>query len=631
MKGKAVKGLIIYLFVFFSFSFSFAQKESYLPLNIRPAYEKGTRSFDGKPGPNYWQNHSVYKIKASLDPRVKILRGSEEIVYYNESPDSLNLIVIRLYQNINKPTARRDFNIDEKAITDGVILRRISIRDKDVEVNGNPNARVSGTNLFLKLGKKLPPKHSIQLAFDWEFKIPEVQTMRFGSFDSTSMFVAYWYPQVSVYDDIDGWDRMDYSGTLEMYNDFSDFDVQFNVPANFQIWSTGVWQNPDEILKDKYLNLYKKAWTSDEVIRIFEKSDLGSKEIYKTNDGNHTFKFKAEHVPDFAFGISDHYLWDAVSFKPDPNSDRRVYCTAAYKESSKDFTDVAYYAKESLKYFSYELPGVPFPYPSATVFNGSGGMEFPMIVNNGSASTKAGTVHLTSHELCHQYLPFYLGTNERKYPFMDEGWAVMLPFDFQEKMAEGYRPRVGVATTYENFAGNEYDLPMRIPSPTIGYQSYRTSAYNRPAMAYEFLRQALGDKLFKKAMQTYIQRWNGKHPIPSDFYFTFNEATGKDLGWFWKPWFFDFDYPDLAIKNVKQRKNYIVVEIINKGKLPLPIRLQVMNNNVVAKEISKTPEVWSKGKDQIEIKIDGVKNFDAVILGSDSVPDVNKVDNVYIR
>ena len=259
MKGKAVKGLIIYLFVFFSFSFSFAQKESYLPLNIRPAYEKGTRSFDGKPGPNYWQNHSVYKIKASLDPRFKILRGSEEIVYYNESPDSLNLIVIRLYQNINKPTARRDFNIDEKAITDGVILRRISIRDKDVEVNGNPNARVSGTNLFLKLGKKLPPKHSIQLAFDWEFKIPEVQTMRFGSFDSTSMFVAYWYPQVSVYDDIDGWDRMDYSGTLEMYNDFADFDVQFYVPANFQIWSTGVWQNPDKILNDKYLNRYNQA------------------------------------------------------------------------------------------------------------------------------------------------------------------------------------------------------------------------------------------------------------------------------------------------------------------------------------------------------------------------------------
>ena len=276
------------------------------------------------------------------------------------------------------------------------------------------------------------------------------------------------------------------------------------------------------------------------------------------------------------FGISDHYLWDAVSFIPDRNSERRVYCTAAYKETSKDFVDVAYYAKEALKYYSYEMPGIPFPYPSATVFNGSGGMEFPMIVNNGSASTKAGTVHLTSHELCHQYLPFYMGTNERKYPFMDEGWAVMLPFDFQERMAEGYTPRERYASYYEEFAGNEYDLPIIIPSPTISYRSYRTSAYNKPAMAYEILRQMLGDKLFKKAMQTYMERWNGKHPIPTDFFFTFNEATGQDLGWFWKRWFYDFGFPDLAISNVKQKNNSLIVTLLNKGHLPLPIKLQVM-------------------------------------------------------
>jgi hypothetical protein len=631
MKGRAVKRFIICSLILFSFSFSFAQKESYIPLNIRQAYEKGTRSYDGKPGPNYWQNHSKYIIKANLDPRVKILKGSEDITYYNESPDSLSQIVVRLYQNISKPTAKRDFYLDEKAVTNGVILKSVAVRKEDINLNNNPQARVVGTNLFLKLPQKLAPKSTIDLSFSWELRIPDVETIRFGSYDSTSIFVAYWYPQISVYDDIDGWDRMDYSGTLEMYNDFSDFDVQLEVPASFQIWSTGVWQNPEEILTDKYLNRYKQAWNSDDVIRIFGKNDLTEDDMYKTKEGYHTFKYKAEHVPDFAFGVSDHYLWDAVSFKPDKNSDRRVYCTAAYKESSKDFVNVAYYAMESLKYYSYEIPGVPFPYPSATVFNGSGGMEFPMIVNNGSASTKAGTVHLTSHELAHQYLPFYMGTNERKYPFMDEGWAVMLPYDFQERMAEGYKPRVNMAKAYENFAGNEYELPLMVPSPTIGYRSYRTAAYTRPALAYDFLRQTLGDKLFLKAMQTYMARWNGKHPIPTDFFFTFNEVVGKDLGWYWKPWFYEFDYPDLAIKNVKQKKNYIIVTVINKGKLPLPIKLQVMNNSDVAKEIVKTPEVWSTGKDKIEIRINGVKNFDAVILGSDSIPDVNKVDNVYIK
>jgi len=359
----------------------------------------------------------------------------------------------------------------------------------------------------LNLTEKLGPKSRLNLSFDWEIKIPTEQAIRYGSYDSTSMFIAYWYPQISVYDDIDGWDQMDYEGILEMYNDFSDFHIEFTIPVGFQIWATGVWQNADEILNQKYLDRYNLAWKSDDVIRIITKNDLDSNDIYKSYSGFNTFKFKANNVTDFAFGISDHYLWDAVSFKPEAANERRVYCTAAYKESSKDFSDVAFIAKEALKYYSYEMPAVPFPFPSATVFNGSGGMEFPMIVNNGSSESKAGTVHLTSHELSHQYSPFYIGINERKYPFMDEGWAVMIPFDFQERMAEGYKPRERYAKLYEDIAGNEYDIPIIIPSPTLSYKSYRNSAYNKPAIAYDFLRQILGDKLFSKAMQSFIEDW----------------------------------------------------------------------------------------------------------------------------
>lgn len=626
-----MKRLFVFLFVFLFITISFAQKESYLSLNIKIAYDKGTRSYDGNPGIKYWQNHSHYNIKADFNPGTKLLKGSENITYYNNSPDSLSQIVVRLYQNISKPNSRRDFNISDEAITDGVQLKKVDISGTNININDEKLFRISGTNLFLSLENKLAPGSSIQLYFEWEIQIPPVQTIRFGSYDSTSVFVAYWYPQISVYDDIDGWDRMDYTGTLEMYNDFSDYDVQFNVPAGFQVWSTGVWQNPEEVLNEKYLNRYKSAWQSDDVVKIIEKDDLIKDDIYKVKNGEQTFKFSATNVPDFAFGISDHYLWDAVSFKPDKNSDRRVYCTAAYKEQSKDFVNVAYYAKESLRYFSYEMPGVPFPYPSATVFNGSGGMEFPMIVNNGSASSQAGTVHLTSHELTHQYLPFYMGTNEKKYPFMDEGWAVMIPFDFQERMAEGYKPRVNNTKTYENFAGNEYDLPLIIPSPILNYLSYRNSAYYKPATAYEILRVTLGDSLFLKAMQTYISRWNSKHPIPSDFFFTFNNVTGKDLSWFWKPWFYSSDYPDLAISKVRQNKNSIVVEITNKGKLPLPIKIQVMSNDKIEKELEKSAEIWSTGKDKIEIKINGIKKFDALILGSDTIPDVYKVDNVFIK
>ena len=184
-----------------------AQNNSYIPLNIKPAYEKGTRSLDGKPGSNYWQNKSEYNIKVNLDPRTKLLQGSEEIVYYNNSPDSLTQIVVRLYHNISKPNARRDFYLSENAINDGVQLKKIFVRNNEIKIDDKSLLNVTGTNLSIKLIEKLAPKSKINLSIDWEIKIPEVQSIRYGSYDSTSMFVAYWYPQISVYDDIDGWDR----------------------------------------------------------------------------------------------------------------------------------------------------------------------------------------------------------------------------------------------------------------------------------------------------------------------------------------------------------------------------------------------------------------------------------------
>ena len=631
MKGFLLKTYLLILSLLMFSVVVLAQDNSYIPLNIKNAYKKNTRSYDGKPGENYWQNRSEYKINIKLDPRTKVLEGTEQIKYYNNSPDSLSEIVIRLYHNINKPNAKRDFNLNEKSVTEGVLIKSFIIDGNKIEITDKSVISTTGTNLVLKLKNKISPKNNTDLEIEWSVKIPEVQSVRFGSYDSTTMFVAYWYPQISVYDDIDGWDKMDYSGLVEMYNDFNTYDVSINVPVGFHIWATGVWQNADEVLKQKYLDKYKLAWQSDEVIRIFEKEDLGSKELYKTKNDFHTFKFKAENVPDFAFGTSDHYLWDASSFVLDKDNNKRVYVTTAYRLSAKDYPENCFYAKETLKYFSSEMPGVPFPYPSATVFNGGGGMEFPMIVNNGSEDSKAGTVGLTSHELAHQYMPFYMGTNERKYPFMDEGWAVMLPYDFQERMAEGNTPRLRTIKGYEDFGGNEYDLPMMIPTPTISWRSYRISSYNRPAIAYDNLRKLLGDELFLKALHTYMERWNGKHPIPADFFFTFNEVTKQDLGWYWKPWFYNFNYSDLSVKNVKSKKNSIVVQVENIGKLPLPVKLQVMYNDEVIKEITKNADVWKTGKDVIDIKIDGVKKYDAVILGGQEIPDVNSVNNVYIK
>lgn len=608
----------------------FAQSELRIPNNIKPAYEIETRSYDGKPGVNYWINKSDYKIIAEIDPFKKIIAGSEDITYYNNSPDTLKQLVIRLYHNVTKPAARRDFQLNKNALTEGILLKELILNDIKLNLNDRALVNETSTNIIINLDQKINPGSKINLHISWEDKIPPIPSIRYGSYDSTTMFVAYWYPQISVYDDIDGWDMLDYTGTLEMYNDFNNYDVTLTVPSGFQIWATGVWQNPGEILNEKYLSLYQKALVSDEVIRIISKDDLKNKTIYK-HDKNNSFRFVAENVPDFAFGISDHYLWDATSFVADRKTGRRVYCAAAYKESSEDFVDNAYYAKETLKYFSFEIPGVPFPFPSATVFNGAGGMEYPMIVNNGSTSSRASTVYLTSHELAHQYMPFFMGTNERKYPFMDEGWAVMLPYDFQERMSEGTLPRLMTIKGYEDFAGNEYELPLTTPSPVISWRSYRISAYNKPAIAYDNLRKMLGDELFLKALREYMYRWNGKHPIPADFFFTFNDVTKMDLNWYWKSWFYDFSFPDLAIEKAAVKDNKLKVVIENKGKLPLPVKLQVMLNDVVVKEVFFKADIWEKDLSSVQLTIDGISDFDAIIAGDKSIPDINKIDNVYFK
>ena len=464
------------------------------------------------------------------------------------------------------------------------------------------------------------------MEIDWHFEIPE-HTWRLGFYDSTSAFIAYWYPQVSVYDDIDGWDISIYKGYAEMYNDFNNYEVELTFPKDFGLWATGVLQNPQEILNEKFLNRYYKALKSDEVVNIITKEDLETGNIFQ-NKEQLTYKFSAKYVPDFAFGFSDHYLWDAFNLKLKNGSD--VYIAAAYKEQSEDFYQVAKIAKESLIFFSEEMPGVHYPYPSASVFNGSGGMEFPMIINDGSTSTYESTVGLTSHELLHQYFPFYMGTNERKYAWMDEGWAVMLPFDLQDR--NNHHRRASTIKYYESVAGTENDVPPIVLSILLTGTPYRNAAYNRPAAAYMFLREFMGDELFSSALKEFMNRWNGKHPLPYDFFNTFNEVFGEDLSWFWNPWFCQYGFPDLAIKNVETKDKKILVTVKKIGNVPVPVQLNIIHDDELNEIIYKNASVWKEGKDEIvfEYKLSDEANVIKIELGSDLIPDIDKTNNIYL-
>ncbi len=622
-----IKSSAVVLCFLFSFTNSFAQSDLFTPLDFLKAVENKTRTLTGMPGENYWQNSADYFIKAKVHPADRLLEGSEKIIYYNNSPDTLKSIYLRLYQNIQKANAPRDGQFDLNSITEGMVITSLKVSEKEYDVHDENLVNEYATNFRIKLIDPMPPSSKIDLEIDWHFEIPE-HTWRLGFYDSTSAFIAYWYPQVSVYDDIDGWDINIYKGYAEMYNDFNNYEVELTLPKDFGLWATGLLQNPQEILSKKFLDRYYRALKSEEVVNIITKEDLKTENIFQ-NKEQLTYKFSANYVPDFAFGFSDHYLWDAFNLKLNNGSD--VYIAAAYKEQSEDFYKVAKIAKESLIFFSEEMPGVPYPYPSASVFNGSGGMEFPMIINDGSTSTYESTVGLTSHELLHQYFPFYMGTNERKYAWMDEGWAVMLPFDLQDRNHH-YR-RSATIKYYESVAGTENDVPPIVLSILLTGTPYRNAAYNRPGAAYMFLREFMGDELFSSALKEFMNRWNGKHPLPYDFFNTFNEVAGEDLSWFWNPWFYQYSFPDLAIKDVKVTYEKILVTIKKVGSVPIPVQLKFVYDEVDKQEIIyENASIWKDGKDEIvlEYKLSDAANVIKIELGSDLIPDTDKTNNIYL-
>lgn len=513
---------------------------------LQTAYKNQTRSRDGTPGPKYFQNHADYKIDVDFDPTTGELKGSEKVTYFNESPDTLSRLVIRLYMNIFKKGVERDFSIDSRDLHDGVDISGVSIDGQFIDVQCKA-VRQRSTNMFITLPEKLAPEDKITLKMNWQVPMPQHTSIRFGRYGKDNWFIAYWYPQIAVYDDVSGWDTHPFTGSAEFYNDFNDYSITINVPEGYRIWATGLLNNEKEHYTKKILERLNKARNSDSVIHIVKKEDLDNQSVLS---GKAPWQYEAQGTPDFAFAVSRTYLWDATSVKVEKN--RRVFVDAAYKEDSEDFHKVADIAARTIKLFSNGIMGAAFPYSSLTAFNGSGGMEFPMIINDGDAHNMKGTVHVTAHEIGHNYFPFHVMTNESYYAFMDEGLVSFLPRDVEKHFIDDYNPFAGLFQNYASESASFRQVPPMVKSYMISdYSAYRTHAYTRPAAAFYFLRDMLGDDKFSEVMSAYIDSWGKKHPTPHDFFNTAERVTGRDLDWYWNPWFFGFGYPDLAVDGIR--------------------------------------------------------------------------------
>jgi hypothetical protein len=602
---------------------AFGQTTLFVPRNFQKPYEKGTRSWDGKPGPNYWQNRAKYIIKASLDPKTRRLTGEETITYFNNSPDSLPLIRLKLQHDRYRKGAQRSGDVTPSDVSDeGTRIEALTYNGQAVEEKGR---RRHSTFLDLDLKKTpLPPGDTATLTVKWAYTLPAGEdAARECVCDSSTFFVPYWYPQIAVYDDLNGWASYPYTGTQEFYHEFADYDVTLTLPEGYQVWATGTWQNAAQILSKTHLKRWSQAFTATEVISIFSEKELRDGGVFKKK-GPNAFHFVAFDVPDFAFAASDHYNWDATSAVVDDATSRRTFVSAAYNTQSTDYPQVARIAADGIRLMSTYLPGYPFPYPTMTVFNGNDGMEYPMMCNDASTAPRS-PMTLTIHEVSHTYFPFMMGINEQDYAWMDEGWASFFDYMLSDSLSHH---SIGGVRPYSNVAGTENDVPPMVKSRNLS-AAYRNAAYQRPQNAYFTLLDVLGYEKFHQCMTEYMNRWKGKHPAPFDFFQTWNQASGQNLDWFWRPWFFEWGYPDLAIQGVTRDEaaDCQVINVARKGQIPVPVHLELEYADGSKSTLHHTAAVWKDGKQNFPVKCAQGKTLKSVQMGAKTIPDVNAADN----
>ena len=603
----------LFTIVFTSLIVSLSAQDLYVPRDLQKAYAKETRSKDGKPGKNYWQNTARYNINLTVMPPDRIVKGTETIMYFNNSTDTLRTSAIKLFLNIHKPGAARDQPATADYITSGMKINSVKIDNADYKYQESQYATTVTT---LRLPKPLAPHDSIKIEFDWQFEI-SLESGREGMVDSTSWFLAYFYPRVAVFDDYAGWDRGQFADTKEFYSDFNDYTVTLNVPKNYIVWGTGTLQQPEKILQPEYLKRFRESFNTDQIIRIVTKEDLAKKQVTAQNASN-SWTFIAKNIPDMAFGISDHYNWDGSSVVVDKITGRRASAQSAYDQKATDFPFVAGFIRHSLKWFSENWPGVAYPYEKMTIFQGFADMEYPMMANNSSQRDTTFTKFVDDHEIVHTYMPFYMGTNETRYGFMDEGWATAFEYLIGQEELGNERAteffKMFRVNGWVTDASQSQDVAIITPSSDLNGAALGNNEYGKAALGYLAVKELLGDDDFRLCLHSYMDRWHGKHPTPWDFFYTFNDVSEKNLNWFWSSWFFSNNYIDVSVANATKTKTGYTVTVDNKGGMPAPFDILISYDDNTSDTVHQTPEVWQKNIKQASIAVKTSKKISALKL-----------------
>jgi hypothetical protein len=620
------------------------------PAPLPPANE--VRRANGAPGPRYWQQRVDYTIKAVLDTAEKRLKGTASIRYTNNSPDTLRYVWMQLDQNLFRPGStgsllfasesrfggagfKGGFEIEEaKQCVQPAGQRGSGAgtgRKKSKNAAANKQAaasapcpsatlrtRVDDTMMYLDLVRPIPPGGSTGFELKYAFNVPEHGADRMGR-EGTLYEMAQWYPRLAVYDDVHGWNTDQYLGQGEFYLEYGSIDYEVTLPAGYVVAGTGVLKNPEEVLTAAQRERLAAAAKSDTTIHILTEPELRSGAARPTSDGTLTWRFHAENVRDAAWAASPEYLWDASSWEG-------TLAQAYYRPSAIDtWKDAARMSRYSIQ--EYSTRWFRYPYPQMSAIEGPvSGMEYPMVAMEAKGDNGPDLFNVVTHEIGHSWYPMIVGSDERRYAWMDEGFNTFIN-TFAE---EGFwnRDDSAVRQRERELVVRVDQMPTAQPIMTPANR-YRTSnnllslAYVKPSIVLLTLRnKVLAPTVFDSAFREYTRRWAFKHPQPADFFRTLEEVSGRDLSWYWRSFFFTTAALDQSVEVVKQVPSGAAqVTVANLGDAVMPVELQLTYQDSTTNQVKLPVEIWYLGNRYVYEDRSGKTIVAATVNPDGTLPD----------
>lgn len=601
------------------------------------AVDAGTRTEHGRPGPNYWQQAVRYNLTARVDPDAKRLEGSARITYTNNAPDTLQRLHVELAQNLHRAGVVRN---EPAEITGGVTLKHVAVNGTPLaEGTGGPRYEVANTQLVLIPERPLQPGQSASIDIDWEFSIPQAGAGgRMGYSEDNLLFLAYWYPHMSVYDDVVGWMTEPFMGRAEFYSNFADYSLTVEAPAGWIVAGTGHLQHPDSVLVPDIAERLQRALSSDMPIQV---AGPDTKATQGTPEDTLRWTFQAEQVRDVAFSLTRDGYWEAARTPVgDRDGDGQPDYTAIntfYRPTAPLWSEVTRYQQHALTQLGEQMD-FPYPWPHMTAVEGggiiSGGMEFPMMTLMGDYNGRTDTAlyAVTAHELAHMWVPMIVGTNERRYSWIDEGTTT---FNENDARADFFPSSTAIQTDRQRYLQAEraglVEPIMRWSNFHPTSLSFGVASYPKPATLLVALRALLGEDTFNEAFHQFIDAWAYKHPYPQDFFNTFENVSGRNLDWFWHSWYYEAWTLDHAVADVAtQDDGRATVTVRDLGRAFMPARLTVTRVDGSTAQHTVPVRVWLEGRTEATLDLPAGPAIERIEIDAERVfPDIDHSNNVW--